>query len=277
MAEDLQAADRPGKPVALGGGKPMRSGTNIREKTEIRVEGGKTKQEIGKDITELNTRFLRRIHFMRRIIGGDVEEIQVREFYQDSCHFMGVTPPTDANELPHTLASQNLRTRKKSGHWVFDLLLGTASTQDRKLLDETAFIADLLEILPTCIGTGSRKPGETWKTEMSAPRGKAYGWIVPDGLESTLVSVEDKPDGALATITISGKFKMERPMNFNARMEVTFSATVIRRLADMLDVDTKITGKFDTVAASVSEKREPINLFYNYPFTLTRTLKIEDK
>ena len=190
---------------------------------------------------------------------------------------MGLTPPSAPNETPHTLNSKTLRLRKKTGHWVFDLLQGTASPADQKMLDELSFTADLLEILPACIGNSSRKVGETWKTELPAPRGKAYGWIVAEKLESTLVAVEDKPAGAMATITINGKFKMERPLNVNARMEVTFSATVVRRLTDMLDVDTKITGLLDAVAAAVSDKREPINLFYNYPFTLTRTLKLEDK
>ena len=71
-------------------------------------------------------------------------------------------------------------------------------------------------------------------------------------------------------------------MNFNARMEITFSATVVRRLTDMIDVDTKITGQFVAVAAaiadkSVSAKNETIILNYDYPFTLTRTLKVEPK
>jgi hypothetical protein len=277
FASALSAAEGSGKPVALSDGKTMRTGTLIREKMEISVNGGKTKQEIGKDITELNTRFLRRINLMRRLIGGDAEEVELREFHQDSGHFTGLTPPAEANVLPNNLAAQTLRVRKKSGRWSYDLLRGTASPQDRKLLDEMAFTADLLEILPACMGVGSRKIGETWRTELSAPRGKAYGWVVPEKLESTLLSVEEKPEGSLATVTISGKFKMERPMNFNARMEITFSATVVRRLSDMLDVDTKISGQFVTVAAAITEKREPIILNYDYPFTLVRTLKIEDK
>lgn len=272
----MPAADRPGQPVALSSNRALRPGTLIREKSEIRVELGKTRQEIGTDITNLNTNFLRRSNLVRRVIGADAEEVEVREFYQDSGHFMGAAP-TEPNPLPHMLNSKTLRVRKKSGRWDYNLLQGTASASDQKVLNEMAFTADLLELLPICIGTTPRKPGETWETKMNSPRGKAYGWIVPDHLESTLVAVDDQPDGPLATIAISGKFRMERPMAFNARMEVTFTATVVRRLSDMLDVDTKITGQFVTVAAAITDKRETINLSYDYPFTITRTLKLEPK
>lgn len=271
------AAAQPDKPVALGGGPPLRTGAKIREQSEVRVDVGKTRQEIGKDITEVGTHFVRRVHLMRRMIGGAAEEVEVREFYQDSCNFVGPAPPPEANELINTLGSKTLRARKKSGRWSYTMLQGTATLVDQKLIDEMGFTEDLLDILPACIGTGSRKVGDTWKTDMPAPRGKAYGWIVPESLESTLVSVEEKPDGPHATIAITGKFKMERPMNFNARMEITFTATVVRRLSDMLDLDTRITGRFLTVAASVTDKRVPISLTYDFPFTITRTRKFEDK
>jgi hypothetical protein len=144
-------------------------------------------------------------------------------------------------------------------------------------LEELAFASDLLEVLPVCIGTGSHKTGETWKTVLSAPRGNAYGWIVPDDFETTLVSVEDQPDGPHATFTIAGKFHMARPMNLNARMEVTFKATVVRRLSDMLDLDTKVTGQFVASAEGAGPNREKILLSYEYPFVLARSLKIEGK
>lgn len=272
----LPAADRPGQPVALSSNRALRPGTLIREKSEIRVELGKTRQEIGTNITSLNTKFLRRVNLMRRVIGADAEEVEVREFYQDSGHFMGAAP-SEPNPLSHMLNAKTLRVRKTSGHWDYKLQQGTASASDQKLLNELAFIADLLELLPASMGTTPRKLGETWQTKLNVPRGKAYGWIVPDRLSSTLVTVDDQPDGPLATIAIDGKFRMERPMAFNARMEVTFTATVVRRLSDMLDVDTQITGQFVTVATSVTDKRETINLSYDYPFTITRTLKLEPK
>ena len=279
---NLSAADRPGKAVALGGGPPLRTGTLLREKRELRVEAGKTKQEVGKATTEVTTHYLQTVHLMRRMIGNDAEEVQVREFVKECAHFMvGTAPPPDG-ATPSTLSSKTLRFRRKSGHWNYEMMQGTPTPAEAMSMAELAFAADLLDVLPACIGTGSRKLGETWQTAMDSPRGKAYGWIVPDQLESTLVAVEDKPDGPHATIAITGKFRMERPMNFNARMEITFSATVVRRLSDMIDVDTKATGRFLTVAAaiaekSVSAKNETVILNYDYPFTLTRSLKIDPK
>lgn len=270
----LHAADRP---VVLGGQPPaVRAGTVLREKREIRVENGQTRQEIGKDVTSVTTRFIQRVNLVRRPVGTDAEEVQVREFVMECVHFPAAIPPA-ANELPSPVSSKTLRARKKSGRWDFDLLQGNPTKDEQKSLDDLAFTADLLEVLPAAIGTGSRKPGEKWKIPVNAQRGKAYGWVVPDSLEGTLVSVEERPDGPHATISIEGKFHMERPMNFNARMDITFSATVVRRLADMIDVDTKITGRFIGRADAVTPQKQPIILSYDHPFALTRTLKIEDK
>ncbi len=267
----MPAAERP---VVLGRPQFMRSGTLLREKREVRVEGGKTRQETGANITNVTTRFSQRVNLVRRVFGADAEEVQVRELTKECVHFTG-TPPPPNETFP--LLSKTLRARKKIGHWDYDLVQGSPTPEEAQSLDDLAFAADLLELLPVCIGTGSHKPGDTWKTEIPAPRGKAYGWIVPDSLESTLVAVEDKADGPHATVTIAGKFHIERPMNLNARMEVAFTATVVRRLSDMLDVDTKATGQFVASAQSAGPNREKILLGYDYPFTLTRTLKIEPK
>jgi len=267
----LPAAERS---VVLGRPQSLRSGTLLREKRELRVDAGKTRQESSANITNATTRFIQRVNLVRRVLGADAEEVQVRELVKECVHFTGAPPPP--NETT-PLLSTALRARKKTGHWDYDLVQGSPTPEEAQALDDLAFAADLLEILPVCIGTGSHKPGDTWKAEIPAPRGKAYGWIVPDSLESTLVAVEDKADGPHATVTIAGKFHMERPMNLNARMEVTFSATVVRRLSDMLDVDTKAIGQFVASAQSAGPNREKILLSYDYPFTLTRTLKIEPK
>lgn len=273
----LNAADRPGKPVQLGGASSLRSGTVLREKREVRVEAGRTKQDVGgKDVTNVTTRFVQRLNFVRRILGGDSEEVQVREFSQDSGHFMGAAPPAP-NETPTTLPGKTLRLRKKTGRWEYSLAQTTPSMEDQKIINELSFAANLLDLPAACVGSGSRKIGESWKTEIPAPRGKAYGFIVADTLESTLVSVDENEGGPFATISVTGKFRMERPMNFNARMEVTFTATLIRRLSDMLDVDTRITGQFNAVAAAITDKRVPITLTYDYPFTIARTLSVEGK
>jgi hypothetical protein len=270
----VSAVDRPGKPVVVGNTSAMRSGTLLREKREVRVEAGQTRQEIGTNITEATTRYVLRVNWVRRVMGVDAEEVKVRELMKECVHFSGEPPPPNETAA---LFSKTLRARKKNGHWDYELTPGKATPEEALLLGELAFAADLLEVLPVCIGTGSRKPGEVWKTVLAAPRGNAYGWIVPDGFETTLVSVEDKADGPHATFAITGKFHMARPMNLNARMEVTFKATVIRRLSDILDVDTKVTGQFVAAAQGAGPNREKILLSYDYPFTLTRTLKIEPK
>lgn len=267
----LPAAERP---VVLGRPQSLRSGTLLREKREVRVETGKTKQETGANTTNATTRFIQRVNLVRRVLGSDAEEVQVRELVKECAHFTGAPPPP--NETT-PLLSKTLRARKKTGHWDYDLVQGSPTPEEAQSMADLAFAADLLELLPVCIGSGSHKPGDIWKTAIPAPRGKAYGWIVPDSLESTLIAVEDKVDGPHATVTIAGKFQMERPMNLNARMEITFSATVVRRLSDMLDVDTKATGQFVASAQSAGPNREKILLSYDYPFTLTRTLKIEPK
>ncbi|MCB1278360.1 hypothetical protein [Prosthecobacter sp.] len=270
----MPAADRPPKPVVVGNASFMRSGTLLREKREVRVEAGQTRQEIGANVTDAVTRFSQRVNFVRRIIGKDAEEVQVRELGKECVHYSGARPPPNETTA---LLGKTLRTRIKNGHWDYELTPGKATLEESQLLGELAFASDLLEVLPVCIGTGSRKPGETWKTVLSAPRGNAYGWIVPDDFETTLVSVEDQPDGPHATFAIEGKFHMARPMDLNARMEVTFKATVSRRLSDMLDLDAKVTGQFVASAQGAGPNREKILLSYDYPFTLTRTLQIEGK
>lgn len=267
----MAAAD---KPVMVGNSSFMRSGTLVRERRELRVEAGQTRQEMGADVTQATTRYLQRVNLVRRMIGREAEEVQVRELMKECVHFSGDPPPPGETSA---LLSKTLRARRTNGRWGYELTPGKATPLESQILEELAFAADLLEVLPVCIGTGSRKPSETWKTVLSAPRGNAYGWIVPDSLETTFVAVEDKPDGLHATFAIAGKFRMARPMNLNARMEITFKATVVRRLSDMLDVDAQVTGRFVASAQGAGPNREKILLNYDYPFALTRTLKIEDK
>ncbi len=268
----LSAAERP---VVLGSTAPLRGGTLLREKREVLVTAGKTQQETGADVTNVTTRFVQRINVVRRVVSADAAEVEVRELMQECVHFTGADPPPNATSS--TLLNKTLRARKKTGHWDYDLALGKPTPEEAKTLADLGFAADLLELLPVCIGTSGRKIGETWKTILSAPRGNAYGWIVPDSLDSTFLALEDKADGPHATISITGKFHLARPMNLNARMEVTFTAIVVRRLSDMLDVDTQISGQFVASAEAAGPNREKILLSYDYPFTLRRTLKLEAK
>jgi hypothetical protein len=268
------AAGRPDDAVEVGSHAAARNGVVLREKREVRVDAGSTKQEIGADVTLATTRFVQRVSLVRRLINADSEELQVREFMKESAHFTGRAPAPNETAA---LLGKTLRARKKGGHWDYNLHQGRPTPEEAQSLADLAFAADLLEILPLGIGTGMRKPGEKWKVEVPSSGGKDHGVLVSDSLETTFVSLEGKPDGPYATFAITGQFHMERPMSLNARMQVTFTATVVRRLSDMLDVETKATGEFLASAQAAGPKREKILLNYEYPFTLVRTLAVERK
>ena len=273
MSGMLHAAGRSDDAVEVGGHAAKRSGIMLREKRELRVDAGSSTQEIGTNITKVSTRFVQRVNLVRRLINADSEELEVREFMKECVHFTGPAPaPNETAEL----SSKTLLARKKSGRWDYRLHQGRPTADEAQSMAELAFAADLLEILSYSIGTGMRKPGEKWKAE-TASSGGSRGQINPDSLETTLVSVEVKPDGHYATFAITGKFHMERPMTLNARMTVSFTATVVRRLADMLDVETKATGQFSASAQGAGPNRQKIQLNYDYPFTLVRTLQVERK
>ena len=275
MAGMLHAADRPGETVEVGSHATMRSGVILREKREVRVEAGSTKQAIGTDVTTLTTRFVQRVNLVRRRLNADSEEVQVREFFKECVNFTGQAPAPDETVA---LLGKTLSARKKSGRWDYNLHQGRPSAEEAQSLADLAFAADMLEILPLGIGTGMHKPGDTWKIE-PAPSGgiKDRGFILLDSLETTFVSLEVKPDGPYATFAIEGKFHVERPMTLNARMSVSFTATVVRRLSDMLDVETRASGQFLASAQAAGPKREKILLSYDYPFALVRTQAVERK
>lgn len=268
------AAGRPDEAVEVGRGAAARNGVTLREKREVRVETGSTKQETGTNTVTATTRFVQRVNLVRRMLNADSEEVQVREFLKECVNFTG---PAPAPNETTTLLGATLRARKKGGRWDYNLHQGRPTPEEAQSLADLAFAADLLEILPLGIGTGMRKPRDTWKIENPASGGKDRGFIILDSLETTFTALEVKPDGPHATFHVSGKFHMERPMNLNARMEVSFTATVVRRLSDMLDVETKATGQFLASAQAAGPKREKILLSYDYPFTLARTLQIERK
>ena len=272
------AADAPSRPVVLNKNLPLRSGTILREKREIRVDNGRSKQVNAKETTEVTTRYVQRVNFVRRIAGAGTEEVRVSEFMCELAHFvpvMGLVPPP--NEQPSSLMSKTLRTRKSGARWDYDLAQGKPTPDERQTLDNLAFTAGLLDVLSLCIGNDPHKPGDTWKTDIPSPRGKATGFIVPKDISCTFVSLEDKPDGALATVNITGGISLERPMGYNSHVEITFDSTLVRRLGDMLDVDTKIKGTYTLKGEANIAGVGKTQLDFNYPYTLVRTLKIEDK
>jgi hypothetical protein len=274
MAGVVCAAGRTDEAVEVGKNVVARNGIMLREKREVRVDAGSAKQEIGTDVTAVTTRWVQRVNLVRRLINADSEELQVREHMKECVHFTGQPPPP--NETAALMGS-TVRARKKGGHWDYNLHQGRPTAEEAQALADLAFAADLLEILQLGIGTGMRKPGDTWKMEGPAAKNRDHGVLVADSLDTTFVSHEVKPDGPYATFTLAGKFHMERPMSLNARMEVSFTATVVRRLSDMLDVDTKATGQFLASAQGAGPKREKILLSYDYPFTLVRSMAVERK
>ena len=275
LAFNLAAGQNAARPVVLNKNLPLRSGTELREKREIRVESGISKQVNAKETTEVTTRYVQRLNLVRRIVGAGVEEIRVAEFLTDFVHFMGPVPPPNAQAS--SLLSKMLRARKSAGRWNYDLAQGKPTPDERQTLDNLAFTAGLLDVLSLCIGPDPHKLGETWKTELPAPRGKAAGFVVPKDISCTFASIEEKPDGTLATIAITGGLSLERPMGYNSHVEITFEATVIRRLSDMLDEDTKIKGTYALKGEANIAGIGKTQLDFNYPFNLTRTLKIEPK
>lgn len=271
----LAAADSSSKPVQLNKAMSLRSGTIVREKREILVEHGRSKQVNEKETSDVSTRYSQRLDLAHKISGSSQEELRVTDFVREWSHFKGPTPPP--NEQPSTLISKTLRARKTGARWDYDLAQGKPTPEERATLDQLAMAASLLDLLSVCIGNATHKVGETWKTEIPAPRGKAVGYIVMKNIECALVSVDDAADGPHATITITGQVSVERPMNFNSHVDITFEANLVRRLTDMLDVDTQIKGLYTLKGESNLVGAGKTQLVFEYPYNLTRSLDIEGK
>ncbi|MGV3658579.1 MAG: hypothetical protein ACO1TE_00290 [Prosthecobacter sp.] len=271
----VSAADSSSKPVLLIKGQPLRSGTLVREKRDILVERGRSRQVNTTATSDVSTRYSQRLNLVHKIGGPGMEELRVSDFMCEWSHFNGPTPPP--NEQPSPLASKTLRARKTGARWDYDLAQGKPTPEERSTLDQLAVAASLLDLLSICIGNNPHKAGETWKTEIPAPRGKAVGHIVMKGIQCTLASVDEKPDGPHATITVSGQLSIERPLNFNSHVDITFEASLVRRLTDMLDVETKIKGLYTLKGEANLAGAGKTQLDFEYPYTLTRTLKIEPK
>jgi hypothetical protein len=276
LHQDVNAADAPARPVVLNKNLPLRFNTIVREKREILVENGRSKQVTPKETIDGSTRYVQRLNLVRRIAGSGAEDVRVSEFMGELSVVKGSRPPLP-NERPSSLMSKTLRVRKNNAGWQYDLTEGKPTTDERQTLDHLAFTAGLLDLLSICIGNDPHKPGDAWKPNIPVPRGKAAGLVVLKDVSCTFASLEDKPDGPHATVNITGGISLERPMGYNSHVEITFEATVVRRLTDMLDVDTKIKGIYTLKGEANVVGIGKTTLDFNYPYTLTRTLKIEDK
>ncbi len=274
-------AQQPDKPIILERNVPLRSGTLLREILDIRVERGSTQITAKSGNRQLPTRWFHHYNFVRRIQGGGAEEIDMREHLFQTVYFKGNAPPA-GGEVSGALNGKTLRARRRSNAAEYSLKDGKPTPAEMSCMLDLGFLSGLLEIIPSAIGTQAHKPGETWKTSTTAPRGKAYGIPAIKDLETTFGSLEDRPDGPHAHLLITGSFTMQRPMAFNADIDVTFTVALTRRLSDMLDVETKITGSFKNTYTSLyrTEANGPSELStftQDLPYTITRTLKLEGK
>lgn len=269
----LVGAATPAKPVVLVRNQALRSGTVVREKREIRVERGRSKQTQPNETSDQATRYTNRLNLVRKVGGGN-EDLRVSDLVTEWTHFNGLTPPP-ANEQSSPLANQNLRARKTGARWSYELSQGKPTPEQRQALDQLAMTHTLLDLLPLFIGSEAHKPGDSWKTQVPAPRGRAVGYIVPKDLECQLLDVTSGPEGTLAKIQVQGEVGLERPLDYSAHVDITFSGVVVRRLEDMLDVETKLQGTYLLKGEAEILGVGKAQLEYDYPYTLVRTQKIE--
>jgi hypothetical protein len=271
----IVAAPREAK-VALSKSGSLPSGTVIREVREIRVENGKRSISAGgKALGNDNVRYLHRINVVRRLGGGDREQVSVRDSVSECVYYTGLTPPP-VSETGTPLQALDLRVRRVAGRWVYDLEKGTPTEPQRAALAQFGQFADFVGVLDYCTSAQPRAKGETWKAATPKPSGRAYGYVVPESLECRLEDVTEVEGAAQARIAVNGKLKLERPMGFNGSVSVTFAGTIVRRLSDMLDVDVSLSGTFSYAGPVVTDGK-PADLRMELPWTLARTQKIEPR
>lgn len=271
------AADGDARPVLLNKSQPLRSGTTIREKREMRVENGRSKQSNAQGTSDVSTRYLQRVNLVHTVRAPGVSEVRVADLVSEWSHFAGSAPPPP-NEQPSSLTSRTLRARKTGIRWDYDLTQGKATPQERQTLDQMALAASLLDLFSAFIGDAPHKPGERWTTTLPAPRGKAAGYIVAKSIECHLAGVEaGGADGPHARITLAGSVSLERPLGYNAHVDITFEATLLRRLSDMVDVDTRMQGTYVLKGQADLAGAGKTQLDFNYPYTLARTLTVEPR
>lgn len=271
----LKAADTSGGSVDLGATSPLRTGTVLREKREVRVQEGKGRMQKANSANDFFCRFVQSVNLVRRLLGTDTEEVQVREMVCELINYNGTAPPPAEQASP--LVGKVLRLRKSDGRWKCTMVGGKPSAEQQKFLNDLAFTRLLLEIPEACLLNQTRKPGETWKVSINESGGKDYGAVVAKDIECTLAAMDERPDGALATVHVVGSFTMDRPMNYLSRIEVSFDITLVRRLSDMLDVNTKISGSLKNVAQVNDADGKAAQLVLELPYTLVRTQAIERK
>ncbi len=262
--------------VMLWKSNSLPTGTVVREVREIRSENGKrTTAEGGNVLAMEGVRYVHRVNLLRRLVGGDREEMSVRDSVRECVFYLGALP-SPATETGTPLQSLDLRLRRVSGRWIYELDKGTPSDIQRAALSEFSQLADLAGVMALCASPQPRAKGESWKVDIQKPPGKGYGYVFPETLECRLEDVTQGEGGTQARIAVSGKLKLERPLGLNGSVSVTFTGTITRRLSDMLDVETSLNGNFSYTGPVIADGK-PATTSIEVPWTLTRSQKIEPK
>jgi len=270
----LQAAPPERKARADIAPAPLRAGTVLLEERVLQMNEGEYKVESAKGAQSLAARYHQRVNLRRRVQGAENEDVMVEDHAEDLAVYFA-NPPAVA-EKPGILVRQHLHARKRLGVWMYE-------PQDRKpentlnsALVKLSWLTTLMDLLPAGIGSQQRTVGETWKTEFPAPRGKAKGVPVLTDYDCTLEAVEDVRGEPHARISVRGTLKVEQP-TFAGSSSATFTATILRRLKDKLDVETTVNGSFAFTGPVTAEGNTPATLKLILPYTIRRTLRIEPR
>lgn len=262
--------------VMLSKNSSLPSGTVIREIREIRAENGtRTITEGGKVMARDGARYVHRVNLVKHLGGNDRDQVSVRDSARECLFYLGTVAPA-STEGATPLQALDLRMRRVSGRWSHELDKGTPTDLQRAALVEFSQIADLVGVLGLCTSPQPRAKGESWKVDEHRPAGRAYGYVVAEKIECRLEDVSEVEGVPHARIAVTGELKVERPLNINGAMKVTFTGTVTRRLSDMLDVETTLTGDF-SYSGPVIAQGKPAEARIDLPWKLTRTQKIEAK
>lgn len=270
----LQAAPPERKTRANIASAPLRAGTVLLEERVLQMNEGEYKVESAKGVQSLAARYHQRVNLRRRVQGAENEDVMVEDHAEDLAVYFA-NPPA-ISEMPGILARQHLHARKRLGVWMYEPQDQKPEPTLNSALVKLSWLTTLMDLLPAGIGREQRIVGDTWKTEFPAPRGKAKGVPVLTDYECTLEAVEDVRGEPHARISVRGTLKVEQP-TFAGSSSAIFTATILRRLKDKLDVETTVNGSFAFTGPVTAEGNTPATLKLTLPYTIRRMLRIEPR